>query len=180
MAQRSTRRIDDIVTDGFGTPLARARSHLFPSSSRVESWLGFGPVKVWVGRPHTLARFLVCTLRGSSCVCVADLFLSCGCVYPASLVCTPSFLCPSVYTAEFFVSAHQFPPRRGGSAGPSLRVAGLCLRLASCACVLRAALASTRVPRRLTCVRIFAVESTRAMEVHAGVCAYYCAARKPF
>ena len=29
---------------------------------------------------HSQARFLVCTLRGSSCVCVVDLFLSCTCV----------------------------------------------------------------------------------------------------
>ena len=69
---------------------ARARSHLFPSSSRGESWLGFGPLKGWVGRPqHTCTHkraplcvpygvlrvfFVVhpvCTLRGSLCpLCV--------------------------------------------------------------------------------------------------------------
>ena len=55
---------------------------------------------------------------------------------------------PCVYPTEFFVGAHWFPPCRGGSAGPSLRVAGLCLRVAGCAFVLRDALASTRVEPR--------------------------------
>ena len=64
---------------GFGT--ARARSHLFPSDSRVESWLGFGPLKGWAAAHlHSQARSLMCTLRVSSCVCVVDLFLSCTCV----------------------------------------------------------------------------------------------------
>ena len=71
-----------------------------------------------------------------------------------SLVCAPvctlrGSLCPlCVYTTEFFVGAHWFPPRRGGSAGPSMCVAGLCLRVPGYACVLRAALASTRVEPR--------------------------------
>ena len=128
MAQRSTLWIDDIVTGGFGTTLARAESHLFPSSSLVESWFALGPLKGWVGCSlHTCTNKRLRVFVSWTCFCRA-------------LVCTPrGSLCPSVCTTEFFVGAHWFPPRRGGSAGPSL-----CLRVTGCACVLRAALASTR------------------------------------
>ena len=52
------------MTGDFGTALARARSHLFPSSSLVESCLGFGHLKGWVGRPqHTCTH-----KRASLCV----------------------------------------------------------------------------------------------------------------
>ena len=103
-----------------------------------------GPIPEGVGGPaasrlHSQARFLVCTLWGSSCVYVVDLFLSCTCVCPTgffvSLVCTLRgfFVSFFVYTTELFVGVHWFPPCRGGSAGPSLRVAGTDLRVAGCA-----------------------------------------------
>ena len=126
---------------------ARAQSHLFPSSSRGESspeGVG-GPSSAHL---HSQARSLVCTLLGSSCffcrapVCTYGV-LCVPCVYP-----TGFFVSFCVYTTEFFVGAHWFPPRRGGSAGPSMRVAGLCLRVPGYACVLWAALASTRVEPR--------------------------------
>ena len=79
------------MTGAFGTALARARSHLFPNSSLVESWLGFGPLKEWVGRPqHTCThkRGSLCVpCGGSSCVSVVDLFLSCTCAYPTWFFC---------------------------------------------------------------------------------------------
>ena len=113
---------------------------------------------------HSQARSLVCTLRVSSCVCVSwtCFFRAPVCTLRGSLcpLCVPTgfFVSFCVYTTEFCVGAHWFPPRRGGSAGPSMRVAGLCLRVPGYACVLRAALASTRVePRRrsLTRVQVF-------------------------
>ena len=50
---------------------------LVPKQLIVESWLGFGHPEE-VGGPsaahlHSQARFLVCTLRGSSCVSVVGL-----------------------------------------------------------------------------------------------------------
>ena len=66
------------VTGGFDTPLARARSHLFPNSSRVESWLGLRAEKV--GGPseaHLHSQALPC-------------------VYPAG------FFVPSVCTRDSF------------------------------------------------------------------------------
>ena len=66
---------------------ARARSHLFPSDSRVENWLGFGPLKGWVGRPqHTCTH-----KRASWCVPygVLRVFVSwtCFCRAPAWSCC---------------------------------------------------------------------------------------------
>ena len=147
-ASESPRRVDDVVTGGFGRTLARARSHLFPSSSRAASWLGFGPLKGgWASRitlALTSALLLVCTYE------VLRVFVSWTYFCDAPVCIHPSgfFVYFFVYTTEFFVVSHWFPLCCGGSAGPSLRVAGLCLRVAGCACVLRAAPASTRVEPR--------------------------------